>query len=134
MALASGGGRRTAICWAHHESAIPEAVMAHRPRLAELCVGTPAQEQDFAQSRQGRADAHRFGMPLVVWAYPRGSAIEGKGRKGFVLRGRLRRAHRVRVELEPGDRYAIDLDYCKGCGICVAECPCGAIEMVPEEI
>ena len=21
--------------------------------------------------------------------------------------------------------YAIDLDYCKGCGICVAECPCG---------
>jgi 2-oxoacid:acceptor oxidoreductase delta subunit (pyruvate/2-ketoisovalerate family) len=30
--------------------------------------------------------------------------------------------------------YEIDYDYCKGCGICVAECPCGAIEMVPEEI
>ncbi len=30
--------------------------------------------------------------------------------------------------------YEIDLDYCKGCGICVAECPCGAIEMVPEQI
>jgi 2-oxoacid:acceptor oxidoreductase delta subunit (pyruvate/2-ketoisovalerate family) len=30
--------------------------------------------------------------------------------------------------------YEIDLDYCKGCGICAAECPCGAIEMVPEEI
>jgi 2-oxoacid:acceptor oxidoreductase delta subunit (pyruvate/2-ketoisovalerate family) len=30
--------------------------------------------------------------------------------------------------------YAIDYDYCKGCGICVAECPCGAIEMRPEEI
>ena len=27
--------------------------------------------------------------------------------------------------------YAIDYDYCKGCGICAAECPCGAIEMVP---
>lgn len=25
-------------------------------------------------------------------------------------------------------------DYCKGCGTCVSECPCGAIEMVPEEI
>ncbi|MET8846770.1 NAD(P)-binding protein [Amycolatopsis sp. NPDC004625] len=37
------------------------------------------------------------------------------------------------LKLEPGERYAIDLDYCKGCGICVAECPCGAIEMVPEE-
>ena len=30
--------------------------------------------------------------------------------------------------------YAIDLDFCKGCGLCVAECPCGSIEMVPEEI
>ncbi|MGH3135435.1 MAG: NAD(P)-binding protein [Gaiellaceae bacterium] len=30
--------------------------------------------------------------------------------------------------------YAVDYDYCKGCGICAAECPCGAIEMVPEEI
>jgi NADPH-dependent glutamate synthase beta subunit-like oxidoreductase len=34
---------------------------------------------------------------------------------------------------EPGERYAIDLDFCKGCGICAAECPCGAIEMVTEE-
>jgi 2-oxoacid:acceptor oxidoreductase delta subunit (pyruvate/2-ketoisovalerate family) len=30
--------------------------------------------------------------------------------------------------------YAIDYDYCKGCGLCAAECPCGAIEMVPEPI
>ncbi len=30
--------------------------------------------------------------------------------------------------------YLIDLDYCKGCGLCVQECPAGAIEMVPEEI
>jgi NADPH-dependent glutamate synthase beta subunit-like oxidoreductase len=35
---------------------------------------------------------------------------------------------------ERGERYAIDLDYCKGCGMCVAECPCGAIRMEPEEI
>ncbi len=38
--------------------------------------------------------------------------------------------------LKPGDDgapYAFDLDYCKGCGMCVAECPCGAIEMIPEE-
>jgi NADPH-dependent glutamate synthase beta subunit-like oxidoreductase len=35
---------------------------------------------------------------------------------------------------EPGERYEIDLDFCKGCGMCVAECPCGAIEMVPEAI
>ncbi len=37
------------------------------------------------------------------------------------------------IKLGPGNRFSINLDYCKGCGICVAECPCGAIEMVPEE-
>jgi NADPH-dependent glutamate synthase beta subunit-like oxidoreductase len=30
--------------------------------------------------------------------------------------------------------YAFDLDYCKGCGLCVAECPSGAIVMEPEEV
>ncbi len=38
------------------------------------------------------------------------------------------------VKLGPGQRYQIDLDYCKGCGMCAAECPCGAIDMVPEQI
>ncbi len=38
------------------------------------------------------------------------------------------------VKLGPGKRYQIDYDYCKGCGMCVAECPCGAITMVPESI
>jgi 2-oxoacid:acceptor oxidoreductase delta subunit (pyruvate/2-ketoisovalerate family) len=36
------------------------------------------------------------------------------------------------IKLGPGRRYEIDYDYCKGCGICVSECPCGAIEMRPE--
>ncbi len=35
---------------------------------------------------------------------------------------------------DPDERYRIDLDFCKGCGICVAECPSGAIQMFPEEI
>ena len=29
---------------------------------------------------------------------------------------------------------AANLDYCKGCGICVRECPTHCIEMVPEEM
>jgi 2-oxoacid:acceptor oxidoreductase delta subunit (pyruvate/2-ketoisovalerate family) len=35
---------------------------------------------------------------------------------------------------DPDTPYAIDYDFCKGCGICAAECPCGAIEMVPETV
>ena len=34
-----------------------------------------------AQYLSVRRDAQRLGMPLVVWAYPRGSAIEAKGGK-----------------------------------------------------
>jgi 2-oxoacid:acceptor oxidoreductase delta subunit (pyruvate/2-ketoisovalerate family) len=36
------------------------------------------------------------------------------------------------LKIDGAHGYAIDYDYCKGCGICVEECPCGAIEMVPE--
>jgi 2-oxoacid:acceptor oxidoreductase delta subunit (pyruvate/2-ketoisovalerate family) len=38
------------------------------------------------------------------------------------------------IKLDPTGSYAyaIDYDFCKGCGLCVQECPCGAIEMVPE--
>ncbi|MET0346052.1 MAG: 4Fe-4S dicluster domain-containing protein, partial [Casimicrobiaceae bacterium] len=36
------------------------------------------------------------------------------------------------IKLGPGKRFEFNLDYCKGCGICVSECPCGAIKMVPE--
>jgi NADPH-dependent glutamate synthase beta subunit-like oxidoreductase len=38
------------------------------------------------------------------------------------------------TKLGPGKRFEFKLDYCKGCGVCVAECPCGAIEMVPEDV
>jgi 2-oxoacid:acceptor oxidoreductase delta subunit (pyruvate/2-ketoisovalerate family) len=36
------------------------------------------------------------------------------------------------IKLGPGNRFAFNYDYCKGCGVCVSECPCGAIKMVPE--
>lgn len=38
------------------------------------------------------------------------------------------------IKLGPGKGFEFNYDYCKGCGICVAECPCGAIKMVPEDI
>ena len=38
------------------------------------------------------------------------------------------------IKLGPSQRYEFDYDFCKGCGICVTECPCGAIDMIPEQI
>jgi 2-oxoacid:acceptor oxidoreductase delta subunit (pyruvate/2-ketoisovalerate family) len=38
------------------------------------------------------------------------------------------------VKLGPGKRFQFNYDYCKGCALCAAECPCGAIQMVPETI
>jgi 2-oxoacid:acceptor oxidoreductase delta subunit (pyruvate/2-ketoisovalerate family) len=38
------------------------------------------------------------------------------------------------IKLGPGKRFEFNYDYCKGCGLCAAECPCGAIAMVPEKI
>jgi fructose-bisphosphate aldolase, class I len=46
-----------------------------------LYVGTPAQPSDFAQYLRVREDAQRLGMPLIVWSYPRGTAIDAKGGK-----------------------------------------------------
>jgi 2-oxoacid:acceptor oxidoreductase delta subunit (pyruvate/2-ketoisovalerate family) len=37
------------------------------------------------------------------------------------------------TKLGRGEGFAIDYDYCKGCALCVTECPAGAIEMVAEE-
>ncbi|HPU78973.1 NAD(P)-binding protein [Accumulibacter sp.] len=38
------------------------------------------------------------------------------------------------IKLGAGKRFEFNYDYCKGCGMCVAECPCGAIKMEAEEI
>ena len=37
------------------------------------------------------------------------------------------------IKLGPGKRFQFNYDYCKGCGMCATECPCGAIRMVAEE-
>jgi len=44
-----------------------------------LYVGSPNQVKDFTQFRKVKEDAERYGMPIIMWAYPRGEAIDKKG-------------------------------------------------------
>jgi fructose-bisphosphate aldolase, class I len=44
-------------------------------------VGSPAQDRDFRQFLDIRQSAERLGMPVIVWAYPRGEAVAKKGGK-----------------------------------------------------
>lgn len=44
-----------------------------------LYVGSPRQDEDLAQLREVREACDRYGMPLIVWSYPRGEAVSGKG-------------------------------------------------------
>jgi class I fructose-bisphosphate aldolase len=47
-----------------------------------LYVGSPRQDAEFLQFMRVRQDCERFGMPIVIWSYPRGRAIDAKGGKG----------------------------------------------------
>ncbi|MFL5870684.1 MAG: class I fructose-bisphosphate aldolase [Solirubrobacterales bacterium] len=44
-----------------------------------LYVGSPRQDADLHQLKGVREDCDRYGMPLVIWAYPRGKYIKAKG-------------------------------------------------------
>lgn len=44
-----------------------------------LYVGSPAQDADILQCNEVRRDCERYGMPLIIWSYPRGSAVKSKG-------------------------------------------------------
>ena len=44
-----------------------------------LYVGSPRQDEDLQQLAMVREDCDKYNMPLIVWSYPRGGAIEQKG-------------------------------------------------------
>jgi class I fructose-bisphosphate aldolase len=46
-----------------------------------LYVGSSRQDEDFRQFETVRRDAERYGMPVIVWSYPRGKAVEARGGK-----------------------------------------------------
>ncbi|MGH7362782.1 MAG: class I fructose-bisphosphate aldolase [Candidatus Methylomirabilales bacterium] len=62
-----------------------------------LYVGSPAQPEDFVQFMAVREEAERFGMPVIIWAYPRGEAIKKKGGRDSLYA--IEYAARVTAEL-----------------------------------
>lgn len=48
-------------------------------------VGSPRQETEIREYGRVRQQCERLGMPLVVWAYPRGRDVEAKGGKGTLF-------------------------------------------------
>jgi class I fructose-bisphosphate aldolase len=48
-------------------------------------VGSPRQDVEIREYGKVRQECERFGMPLVVWAYPRGRGVEAKGGKGTLF-------------------------------------------------
>ncbi len=63
-----------------------------------LYVGSPAQGRDIAQFSEVKREADRLGIPVVIWSYPRGSAIEQKGGKNSLYAV----AYAARVAAEVG--------------------------------
>jgi class I fructose-bisphosphate aldolase len=47
-----------------------------------MYVGSPRQDVELREYRQVRQDCERLGMPLVMWAYPRGRGIDARGGRG----------------------------------------------------
>lgn len=63
-------------------SSVLDAVRLGADAVGYTCyVGSSAQDRDFAQFSQVRQEAEKYGMPTIMWAYPRGKHIEEKGGK-----------------------------------------------------
>ncbi len=46
-----------------------------------IYIGSPNQYEDLKQFAEVRREAERLGIPVIVWAYPRGKYVEMKGGK-----------------------------------------------------
>lgn len=62
-----------------------------------LYIGSSRQDEDFEQFTYVREEAHKAGLPVIVWSYPRGREIEEKGGKNSLYA--IEYAARVASEL-----------------------------------
>lgn len=65
-----------------HTSFVEDAVRIGASAIGyTMYYGSPRQDEDLPQLAAVREECDRFGMPLVVWAYPRGEGVDAKGGK-----------------------------------------------------
>lgn len=63
-----------------HTSYVEDAVRMGAVAVGyTMYYGSPRQDEDLPQLAAVREECDRFGMPLVIWAYPRGEAVDDKG-------------------------------------------------------
>ncbi len=95
-----------------------------------MYVGSPRQDEDLQQLAMVREDCDKYNMPLIVWSYPRGGAIEQKGGRDSLYA--VDYAARVALEMgadivklnipkhgekdaeQPGEYAGIEFDYGEG--------------------
>lgn len=106
-------GRLPLILKLNGKTNIPDDAEATSPALASvedalrlgadavgytIYVGSPRQDEELRNFRQVRQDCERYGMPLVLWSYPRGRAVDAKGGKNSLYA----QDYAARVALELG--------------------------------
>ena len=96
----------------------PKLELARRRSTFEEVVGGLDETTALFEARRCLSCGNCFDCDNCFGVCPDNSVLKLEGREREAV----------------GRGYAFDYDFCKGCGICVAECPCGAIEMVPETI
>lgn len=62
------------------DASVEDALRLGAVAVGYTCyVGSPRQDEDFRQFMEVRQEARRVGMPVIMWAYPRGEFVEGYG-------------------------------------------------------
>ena len=93
-------------------------------------VGSGRQAEDLAQFSGVRREAERYGMPVIIWAYPRGSDIETKGGRDSYYA--IDYAARVACELG-ADIVKLNYPKTDPKALAMAPKPYSMMEITPEE-
>jgi class I fructose-bisphosphate aldolase len=81
-----------------HTSYVADAVKVGAVAVGyTMYYGSPRQDVDLPQLATVRQECERYGLPLIVWAYPRGEAMEKKG--GIESSYALESAARMAMEM-----------------------------------